>query len=171
MIQFKLCMIGAYAVGKTSLVERYVRSIYSDEYHTTIGVKIDKKEMLVNDIETQCMIWDIAGEDEFYTVNNSYLRGMSGYFLVMDGTRLVSLDIARKIQARIELNYPGTPFVLIANKSDLVSRWVLSDGDMKGFSTSPYTFIKTSAKTGEQVEEAFQFLINEMLEARGSSNV
>jgi len=166
MVQFKICMIGAYRVGKTSLVERFVRSLYSDEYHTTIGVKIDKKSMTVQGVDAKLMIWDIAGEDEFYTVNNNYLRGMAGYFLVMDGTRIVTLDMARKLHKRVELLKPGIPFVLIANKADMTDEWILDDKEVENFSTSPYRFLKTSAKSGENVEEAFTFLVEEMMQPR-----
>ena len=89
-------MVGSYAVGKTSLVEQFVHSIYSDAYHTTVGVKIDKKVMQVDDTELTCVIWDIAGEDEFYTVSTSYLRGMAGFFLVVDCTRKTTVDAAHK---------------------------------------------------------------------------
>lgn len=166
MIKLKICMIGAYAVGKTSLVERFVRSLYSDNYHTTIGVKIDKKVMSVDNTDVTCMLWDIAGEDEFYTVNNSYLRGMAGYFLVVDGTRPSSIEIASRIQERVELLFPDVPFLLIANKADLEQDWVLSDELLSDFSERSYDCLKTSAKSGENVENAFQLLVHQMLQAR-----
>lgn len=166
MIKLKVCMIGAYAVGKTSLVERYVRSLYSDDYHTTIGVKIDKKEMTVDDQDVTCMLWDIAGEDEFYTVNHSYLRGMAGYFLVVDGTRPSSVEIASRIQERIELLCPDVPFMVLANKADLEQDWVISDEALAGISYRPYEHLKTSAKNGENVENAFDVLVRQMLLAR-----
>src|ERR1051325_7234218 len=74
LIQKKICMLGAYAVGKTSLVARFVRSIFSEKYHTTIGVKIDKKTLRVDDQELSLILWDLAGEDDFYQVRMSYLR-------------------------------------------------------------------------------------------------
>lgn len=120
MFKFKVCMVGSYAVGKTSLVERFVRSIYSDKYITTIGVKIDKKDLCVGGVDASCVIWDIAGEDDFYTVRNSYLRGMAGYFLVLDGTRKVTLEVAEGIHSRIEGLHKDIPFILIVNKSDLM---------------------------------------------------
>lgn len=166
MIKLKICMIGAYAVGKTSLVERFVRSLYSDNYHTTIGVKIDKKIMSVDDTDVTCMLWDIAGEDEFYTVNNSYLRGMAGYFLVVDGTRPSSMEIASRIQERVELLFPDVPFLLIANKADLEQDWALSDQLLADFSDRSFDCLKTSAKSGENVENAFELLVRQMLEAR-----
>lgn len=171
MKKLKVCMIGAYAVGKTSLVERFVRSLYSDDYHTTIGVKIDKKVMTVNETEVTCMLWDIAGEDEFYTVNNNYLRGMAGYFLVVDGTRRSSIEIASRIQERVELTYPDIPFILLVNKADLEADWVLDEKGLSGLSERPYDQLKTSAKSGQNVEEAFELLVNKMLQGSGAERV
>ena len=98
MIQKKICMVGAFAVGKTSLVQRFVRSIFSEKYKTTVGVKIDKKVMNVNSQDLTLILWDLHGEDEFQELQRSYLRGTSGYFLVVDGTRPVTLDRARYLQ-------------------------------------------------------------------------
>ena len=68
-------MLGGFAVGKTSLVSRFVRSIFSDKYLTTVGVKIDKKTMKAGDREVTLVLWDINGQDEFQDVKESYLRG------------------------------------------------------------------------------------------------
>ena len=65
MIQKKICMVGVLAVGKTSLVARFVESIFSKKYHTTVGVKISKKALQVSDQEWHLILWDLAGEDEF----------------------------------------------------------------------------------------------------------
>lgn len=87
MIQKKVCMLGAFAVGKTSLVERYVKSIFSEKYQTTVGVKIDKREVLVGATTVKLVLWDLHGEDRFQAVQASYLRGASGVLLVVDPTR------------------------------------------------------------------------------------
>ena len=100
MIKKKICMIGAYAVGKTSLVEKHVHSIFSDKYHTTVGVKIDKKAMAVGGERIDLIIWDLHGEDDFQAVRMSYLKGSSGAFYVVDGTRWATLEVALKLKAR-----------------------------------------------------------------------
>src|SRR6478736_3867693 len=79
MIRKKICMVGLYGVGKTSLVKRYVESIFDERYHTTIGVKIDKKDVVVDGRDVSLAIWDMAGEDEIAQVKLSHLRGASGY--------------------------------------------------------------------------------------------
>src|SRR5574342_650264 len=98
MIQKKICMLGSFSVGKTSLVRRFVESIFSDTYLTTVGVKIDKKQLRVDDHDVTLMLWDIYGEDEFQKLHMSYLRGAAGLLLVVDGTRRSTLDKALAIK-------------------------------------------------------------------------
>ena len=101
MIQKKVCMIGSFGVGKTSLVARFVRSIFSDKYHTTVGVKIDKKIVDVGGQQVTLVLWDIAGEDALTTVRPSQLRGASGYILVVDGLRKSTYETALDLQRRV----------------------------------------------------------------------
>ena len=110
MIQKKICMVGAFAVGKTSLVARFVKSIFSDKYLTTVGVKIDKKEMVVDGNEINLILWDLAGEDEFIQLQTTYLRGSSGYILVADGTRASTIVKAFSLQRRVEDAIGKVPF-------------------------------------------------------------
>src|SRR4029453_5402347 len=98
MIQKKVCMLGATGVGKTSLVSRFVTSVFSEKYLTTVGVKGDKKTLSGDGGDVTLLLWDIYGQDEFQTVRSSYLRGASGYLLVADGTRQLTLDTARDLQ-------------------------------------------------------------------------
>lgn len=100
MIQKKLCMLGAFAVGKTSLVRRFVQSLFTDKYLTTVGVKIDKKQVVCADKEVALLLWDLYGEDEFQRVQTSYLRGASGLLLVADGTRSATVDKAIELRDR-----------------------------------------------------------------------
>ena len=164
MIQKKICMVGAFATGKTSLVARFVKSIYSDIYQTTVGVKIDKKTIKVREQEVNLILWDIHGEDEFQKVRMSYLRGSSGYFLVVDGTRRNTLEKALFLQQRVEETIGIVPFILILNKSDLTDEWEIDDAAMDELSQKSWTVIKGSAKTGLGVEEAFITLAEKMLE-------
>ncbi len=116
-------MLGAFAVGKTSLVSRYVHSIFSDKYLTTLGVKIDKKSVSLLRGEMELILWDIYGEDEFQKVRMSYLQGAAAYLLVADGTRRETLDVARSLQQAAEQEIGKVPFVLALNKVDLADRW------------------------------------------------
>src|SRR5688572_18423339 len=118
MIQKKVCMLGATGVGKTSLVSRFVTSLFSDKYLTTIGVKVDKKTLTVDGTDVTLLLWDIYGQDEFQTVRTSYLRGASGYLLVADGTRQLTLDTARELQKTAQGVIGAVPFILVLNKMD-----------------------------------------------------
>ena len=104
MMQKKVCMLGGFAVGKTSLVRRFVSNVFSDHYHTTIGVTVEKKSVIVDDRDVMLVLWDLYGEDEFQRVRDSYLRGSAGYILVMDGTRKATLDTALALQQTAATN-------------------------------------------------------------------
>jgi len=164
MIQKKICMVGAFAVGKTSLVARFVESIFSEKYHTTVGVKISKKALQVGAQEWHLILWDLAGEDEFLQIRTSYLRGSAGYLLVVDGTRQATLDTAMSIQQRIVDAVGNIPFVVLFNKSDLTNEWEIAHDAFDELSHKGWSWLKASAKTGEGVDEAFLTLIAKMPE-------
>lgn len=164
MIQKKVCMIGAFATGKTSLVARYVKSIYSEAYHTTVGVKIDKKLVQLADRELTLILWDLYGEDEFQKLRTSYLRGSSGYLLVVDGTRRPTLNTAFELQKRAEETVGTVPFVLILNKLDLTDKWAIDHSTIAGLLERGWTVIQASAKTGLGVQEAFLTLAEKMVQ-------
>lgn len=164
MLQKKICMLGAFAVGKTSLVARFVHSLFSEKYHTTVGVKIDKKELEVEGQRLTLVLWDLHGEDRFQEVRSSYLRGMSGYLLVADGTRQSTLETARQLRERAVGAVGHVPFVLVINKADLREDWEVAVGELDGFREEGWALVETSAKTGAGVEEAFATLARGMLD-------
>jgi small GTP-binding protein len=162
MLQNKICMLGGFGVGKTSLVSRFVSSIFSDRYLTTVGVKIDKKKVSLDSGEMTLMLWDIYGQDEFQTVRDSYLRGATGYLLVADGTRYSTLDTAVVLQKRAESVIGRVPFLLLLNKRDLDREWQVDEQTLVTLADQGWRVVKTSAKTGEGVEDAFTMLAREM---------
>jgi small GTP-binding protein len=163
----KICMLGSYGVGKTSLVERFVHSMFSDKYQTTVGVKIDKTKVLaVDGEEVILMLWDLAGEEDDEPVNLKYVGNASGYLLVVDGTRSRTLDVARSIQHRVEGEIGARPFSLLVNKADLRETWEIPDSVWEELAGAGWTVLETSAKNGEHVEEAFLSLTSRMLKAR-----
>lgn len=164
MIKKKICMLGAFSVGKTSLVQRFVKSIFSDKYLTTVGVKIDKKTVEVGAQQVDLLLWDIYGEDQFQSVQSSYVRGASGYFLVVDGTRRATLTTAFDILKRMKADIGDIPFILLFNKADLEDEWEIDDNTIEDLSKEGITMLKTSAKTGIGVEDAFLRLAEKTLE-------
>jgi len=163
MTRKKICMLGAYAVGKTSLVRRFVTSIFSERYKTTLGVKIDKKSVRVGEQEVDLILWDLAGEDAFVTVNVSYLKGSSGFLFVIDGTRPDTLNTALELEQRVDREYAGIPRIFLLNKCDLEADWKIDPERLKGLEESGRMLMKTSALSGAGVEESFLRLAEAML--------
>lgn len=155
-LQKKMCMLGGFSVGKTSLVKRFVHSVFSDAYLTTVGVKIDKKTVDLKDRTVHLILWDLAGEDDLASLRTTYLRGASGYLLVADGTRRSTLDVALSLNQRVEKEFGPLPFALLLNKSDLNDQWAISDVDLANLDQKGWWVRSTSALTGDGVEDAFK---------------
>ncbi len=164
MISKKVCMVGAFSVGKTALVRRYVHSFFSDRYLSTVGVKISKKTLTVNDTPLNLLLWDLEGQDDYYgEINTSYLRGAMGLIVVADGVRSESLTIALSVR-ETALNCIGpVPNLLLLNKVDLSETWSVPETAIESLEKDGLRVMKTSAKTGLNVEEAFMTLATEML--------
>ncbi|MCG8634899.1 MAG: GTP-binding protein [Desulfobacterales bacterium] len=160
----KICLLGAFAVGKTSLVRKYVHSIFSDKYHTTVGVKIEKTRVDVDGETVDLIIWDLHGEDEFQHVRLSYLKGSSGLIFVADGTRQATLATALNLRQIAETTMGPVPFMLLVNKADLTDQWEIEEGVLDDLEEQGIPVIRTSAKTGEAVQEAFEQITRKMLE-------
>jgi small GTP-binding protein len=158
MLQKKICMLGSFSVGKTSLVRRFVESIFSEAYQTSIGVKVDKKVVRVNDEDVTLVLWDIHGEDVYQKIRMSYLRGMSGYLLVIDGTRRQTLDDALALNERVVQEAGKVPAFLVLNKSDLVDKWEIDSTRESELVAAGWNIVRTSAKTGDSVEDVFSKL-------------
>lgn len=162
-LQKKVCLLGAFGVGKTSLVHRYVQGIFSEIYQTTIGVRIDKKVVAMRDSDLLMIVWDIYGQDEFQDINAAYLRGASGFMLVADGTRAYTLDVALDLQKFALATSPQAASVLVLNKMDLLQDWELDERRVAALSAGGMPIVRTSAKTGEGVEDCFRRLSEAMV--------
>ena len=158
MIQKKIALLGASGVGKTSLVRRFVASLFDEKYLTTIGVKVDKKAVRVGAEDLTLMIWDVAGAEEHFSVPSAYVKGASGYLLVADGTRVDTFDAAAQIVEQMDRDLGPLPFVFVVNKKDLVDAWQADAARLDAMRTRSVAVLTSSAKTGEGVEEAFQQL-------------
>jgi hypothetical protein len=154
-LQKKICMLGGFSVGKTSLVKRFVESVFSETYLTTVGVKIDKKTVDLPNRIVNLILWDLAGEDDISSLRMSYLRGSAGYVLVADGTRPSTIEVALALRQRVEADFGPLPFVLLLNKNDLKEEWAVRDEEAEALRQSGWWVRSTSARTGEGVDDAF----------------
>lgn len=166
-ISRKVCIIGDFAVGKTSTVTRFVNSVFSEKYLTTVGVKIDTKDMSLSDGRAlRMVIWDIAGSDRFSSAEFAYMRGAQGYLLVADGTRPETLASALALRDAVEERYGAMPYVLLINKYDLVNEWAVSESELESLRAQGTLVLCTSAMTGKCVEGAFADLAEALTGAR-----
>mgnify|MGYP000274175618 CR=1 FL=1 len=163
MIQKKICLLGNFAVGKTSLVRRYVDSLFSEEYQTTLGVKIDKKTLSIDGQKMAMILWDVQGEDHAQDILPAYLQGMAGYLLVVDPTREYTMTNAILLKSQINESLGQVPFVVALNKCDIKEQWDISDEVRSYLTAGALAVVETSAKSGEGVEECFEALASEFL--------
>ncbi len=151
----KLCMLGDFGVGKTSLVARFVRRTFSEKYLTTVGVKVDSKEVALPDREPlKLVVWDIAGRGTLDAPGANYLRGASALLMVADGTREASLAAALELLEQARRDLPDVAAALAVNKLDLVERWEVTAATLSDLRRELPVF-ETSALSGDGVEAAF----------------
>lgn len=163
MIQKKICMVGVFGTGKTALVQQYVHSIFAVKYLSTVGVKIDRKDIEVGEREVRLMLWDLEGRDDARDVNGSYVRGAHGIIYVVDGTRRETADQIFEIRGNITSLLGDVPSVIALNKIDLADDWQLTPDDERSISSKGVHVLRTSAKTGVGVEDIFTWLAVETL--------
>ncbi|MCB1095884.1 MAG: GTP-binding protein [Verrucomicrobiae bacterium] len=161
-IKKKICLIGSFGVGKTSLVSKYVKGIFSEKYLSTVGVMISQKAIQLPDCEVLLMVWDLAGEDDFQGLRLSFIKGASGVLFVADGTRSETLQLTQQHIDRLGEFYSDIPTLLLLNKADLKDRWEITDAHLNDVESRVEVF-HTSAKTGENVEDAFSRITEMMI--------
>lgn len=162
-LQKKICMLGSVGVGKTSLVRRFVESLFSDTYQATVGVKIDRKTLTLSGVTLNLMLWDLQGEADNQTTRMEYLRGSAGYLLVADQTRANSLAVALDLSRRAAGITPAAGMVLVVNKMDLDQTREVSDAELTELGHKGMRVVRASARTGAGVEEAFRLLADQLL--------
>lgn len=159
----KICLVGDFSVGKTSLTQKFVNDVFSEEYLTTIGVKIDTAEVG----DTKLVVWDVAGRDSLSSINSNYLVGASGVILVADGSRPRTLTDLNEIWRIVEQRIGDVPAVVALNKSDLEEFQVgLTQVEQQAEQTGAsiihqkgWPVLHTSAKDGSNVSELFETLV------------
>lgn len=162
----KVCLLGDFGVGKTSLVRRFVYGIFEEKYHSTIGVTISQKDVVTSkNVGGKLIIWDLAGSDKFNGNHTSYLSGASGAFLVCDLSRESTYESIKGYLERFKEVCPSAGVNIIGNKADLLSS--IHESKIKFVELAQETgfpYFLTSAKTGINMDSAFQTLAQTMVE-------
>ena len=161
MISKKIILTGSFGVGKTSLFNQFIYNQFSDKYLTTIGVKVNKKTLTIEEKELSLLVWDIAGEISQDKVPISYFLGASGIIYVLDLTRPSTFVNMKQDIAFLKDLLPDGVIKIVANKKDLILEENLPT--LLSSFAMPIDIV-TSAKTGENVEQLFNTMGKELLD-------
>ncbi|NVM00706.1 MAG: GTP-binding protein [Candidatus Helarchaeota archaeon] len=166
--KLKMLLIGDAAVGKTSLIKKFIKGAFQKDYKMTIGCDIFTKDVELNDGQdlVTLSIWDIAGQDRFKFFRSSFYRGSAGAMVIFDLTRYTTFNPNVVNWLKELWSFTGRiPIVILGNKVDLINMRAVRASDAKAFADQvPCDYIETSAKEGQYVDESFSALAMSMLQ-------
>ena len=162
----KICLLGEAAVGKTSLVYRFIENKFRDNYKSTLGVNLLKKDLVIDDYGgVSAQIWDLGGQESFKSLRKLYLEGANGAFVIFDTTKRNTFDKVDEWIQSFKDSRGERPLLLIGNKIDLSDKIKVEEAEAKEYADkNAMRLIYTSAKTGENVEKAFKGLVKTILD-------
>lgn len=169
---FKLLLIGDSGVGKSCLLLRFADNTYTDSYISTIGVDFKIRTVEIDGKTVKLQIWDTAGQERFRTITSSYYRGAHGIIVVYDVTDKVSFNNVKQWLGEIDrYACQSVNKLLVGNKADLVEKKVVDFNEAKEFADSlNISFLETSAKSAQNVEEAFLTMTKQIKERVSKSH-
>ena len=161
----KICLLGEANVGKTSLVYRFIENKFRENYKSTLGVNLLKKDFPLKEFgNVSAQIWDLGGQESFKSLRKLYLEGANGALVVFDMTKMKTFEKLHDWIQDFKQARGGEPIVLIGNKIDLNDMIKVSDTQAQELAeTYNMKYISTSAKTGSNVEDAFLELTKTIL--------
>ena len=163
-ILFKIILVGDTSVGKTNIINKYIKNEFREDFYATIGVEFSHKKFIVENRKIKAQIWDTAGQERYKAITRAYYKGAKGAFIVYDITRKETFDDVDKWRNELisSCNQEIT-VMLIGNKCDLEDQREISkeQGEEKAKSFG-FSFLETSALSGENLEKGFQMLIEEI---------
>jgi len=166
---FKVLVAGPPGAGKTSFLRRYIKDKFDESIMMTIGVDFYLKVLDFNEnLTCSLQLWDFGGQKQFEKLHETYVKGASGALLLIDLTRIPNMNIVIKWMDIVRLEKKDLPVVILGSKADLKELIIVDKGYIKKimnkFNINHY--LKTSAKTGVNVDKAFQFIVEEILKKK-----
>jgi small GTP-binding protein len=169
---FKITVLGEAAVGKTSLLNRFCEGSFQEDYKPTLGANIIRKDVSIEDtVKVRLIMWDLAGQEKYNVIRSMYFQGCEGALFVYDVTRYNTFDSIKSKWLRDFQKYIRKEgvYVLIGNKTDMQEDRVVTSEKGKELADDIKAshFIETSARLGENIEEAFLLLVKQILNNHG----
>lgn len=166
-LSVKVLIVGNGAVGKSSMIQRYCKGFFTNEYKKTIGVDFLDKKIKVDGHELRLMLWDTAGQDEFATMVRAYYRDAQACVVAFSTTDRDSFNAVENWIAKVESQVGQIPMILVQNKIDLVDKAVVTPDETKALAEKVnLKFVQTSVQQNYNVDHVFQYLATEFLKRR-----
>jgi len=164
-VLFKILTVGDGSVGKTTLLQRYVEGLFKEDQKMTIGVNFYLKRIQIRDFDIALQLWDFGGQERFRFLLKKYIKGAAGALLLYDLSNPATINGANEWVELVRMHNSSLPVILVGTKYDLVDPEYYDD-NVSNLALAKFDFIasiKTSSKTGKNVEDVFNMLINNLL--------
>ncbi|MHA1379005.1 MAG: Rab family GTPase [Candidatus Helarchaeota archaeon] len=170
-LAIKTVVVGDEAVGKTSIIIRYVKNRFTEEYKKTLGADFALKKVQYNENLVKMYIWDIGGKIQYKNLHEFYFEGANLFIIVFDLTRYFTFENAKNVWLEdIRAKFPKVPIIFVGNKNDLKKERRISKQEIENILPSTSLVFETSAKTGEHITDLFQ-RIPKILGIEGSMDI
>ncbi|PWA25820.1 hypothetical protein CCH79_00001556 [Gambusia affinis] len=164
-VAIKVVVVGNGAVGKSSMIQRYCKGIFTKDYKKTIGVDFLERQIIVNGEEVRLMLWDTAGQEEFDAITKAYYRGAQACVLVFSTTDRESYQAIDNWREKVEAEVGNIPTVLVQNKIDLLEETVIKNEEAEALAKRlKLRFYRASVKEDLNVNEVFKYLAEKYLQ-------
>ena len=164
-VLFKIILVGDTSVGKTNIINKYIKNEFQEDFYATIGVEFSHKQFIVDNHKIKAQIWDTAGQERYKSITSAYYKGAKGAFIVYDITNKFTFESVDKwVQDLNSYGEKNLSLLLVGNKSDLENKRQINkeEGEEKAKSFG-LGFIETSACSGDNIDQAFEIMLKEVL--------
>ena len=169
---YKILVLGEIAAGKTCLIIRYTNGNFKEDSISTIGVDVKSKDVTVNKVKYKFNIWDTAGQEKFYSIGKTYYNGVNGIVIAFDLSEEGAIKKLNGWLSKLKENIDSTviPIVIAGTKCDLKDIQIKKEAINVIASLHKSKYFETSAKNNINVDEAFQYLAEEIIRRKREDN-